>query len=83
MWCLSATYQLQINLLPFVKYLGFMVRSYSFSKGNDGDANDIMLSIAAKAFYGGCMPRQVRIDTIGALHHVIIRGIERGKDLSI
>ena len=38
-----------------------------------------MLSIAAKALYGGCMPRQARIDTIGALHHVIIRGIERGK----
>jgi len=25
------------------------------------------------------MPRKARIDTPGALHHVIIRGIERGK----
>ena len=25
------------------------------------------------------MPRQARIDTLGALHHVIIRGIERAK----
>jgi hypothetical protein len=47
------------------------------------NANDIMLSIAAKVCFGRCKPRQARIDTIGALHHVIIRGIERGKDLSV
>ena len=30
-------------------------------------------------FPKGCMPRKVRIDAPGALHHIIIRGIERRK----
>ena len=28
------------------------------------------------------MPRQARIDTAGALHHIIVRGVERKKILA-
>jgi hypothetical protein len=41
-----------------------------------------MLYIAAKAIWW-MHATPSKIDAIGALHHVIIRGIERGKDLSI
>ncbi len=33
-------------------------------------------------WYKGCLPRKVRIDAPGALHHIIVCGIERRRIFS-
>ena len=44
-----------------------------------GDAHDFMLFFLSLIRYHSPMPRKARIDAAGALHHIIVRGIEGRK----
>jgi len=54
--------------------------SLNISAGNKGRSSDYnFLALALCLCYAWRMPRKSRIDAPGALHHVIVRGIERKK----